>query len=207
MLEKGEELEAEALRADLEPFRLFLSQQGLDEVCGDEALMPLFALPFVQRPHTQPQVREVFTSRWLQDLRGQVEASLRSRQPTIPLLYSLLESPPAGMESEGAWQAVWAELFRIADSGLDAATMLATGSPVHPALLMEGRQRLEHLREQVPGGLELKLDSQLVPGHGVASPCRSVRSRAATAPPQMPRDIDFAQLAQFVHASMTAPAS
>lgn len=201
-LEAGGELEAEELRQDLQPFQAFLSQHGLDEVCGDEALMPLFALPFVQRPHTQPQVREVFTSRWLQDLKGQVETSLRSRQPSIPLLYSLLEAPPAGMESEGAWQAVWAELFRIADSGLDAATMLATGSPVHPAFLMEGRQRLELLREQVPGGLELKLDSQLIPGHGVASPCRSVRSRAATAPPQMPRDLDFGGLAQFLRASV-----
>lgn len=202
-LEKGTELEAEELRQDLEPFRTFLSQHGLDEVCGDEALMPLFALPFVQRPHAQPQVREIFTPSWLQELRGQVESSLRSRQPSIPLLYSIMETPAAGMESEG-WQAVWAELFRIADSGLDAATMLATGTPVPPALLVEGRQRLQQLREQVPGGLELKLDSQLIP-HGAASPCRSVRSRAATAPPQMPRDIDFGSLAQFIRTSLTAP--
>merc|ERR1719201_1467111 len=123
------------------------------------------------------------------------------------MLYSILESPPAGMENEGAWQAVWAELFRIADSGLDAATMLATGSPVEPALLVDGRQRLELLREQVPGGLELKLDSQLAPGHGAASPCRSVRSRAATAPPQMPRDIDFGALAQFIQQAVTTKPS
>lgn len=204
-LEAGEELEADDLRQDMETFRDFLSQHGSDEVCGDEALMPLFALPFVQRPHTQPQVREIFTAKWLQDLRVQVLAALRSRQPAIPLLYSIMESPTTGVESEGAWQSVWAELFRIADSGLDAATLLGSGSTVPPTLLEEGRKRLEHLREQVPGGMELKLDSQLAPSCGVASPSRGVRSRAATAPPQMPRDIDFGALGQFIRASLSAP--
>merc|ERR1711937_517104 len=87
-LDAGSELEAEELQQDLEFFRVFLSQLGSDEVCGDEDLMPLFALPFVQRPHTQPHVREVFTTRWLQELRGKIEAALRSRQPSIPMLYS-----------------------------------------------------------------------------------------------------------------------
>merc|ERR1711937_624055 len=110
-LDAGGELEAEELQQDLESFRVFLGHLGSDEVCGDEELMPLFALPFVQRPHTQPHVREVFTTRWLQDLRGKVETALRSQQPSVPLLYSIVESPPTGPEGDRAWQSVWAELF------------------------------------------------------------------------------------------------
>jgi len=201
-LDIGSELSAEELQKDLESFRSFLSGRGMDEVCGDEALMPLFALPFVQRPHAQPHMREVFTARWLHELRKDVEAALRAREPQIPLLYTVVESPPNGLASEGAWQAVWAELFRIADSGLDAATMLAHGMPIPPNLLADGRKRLEVLREQVPGGLELKLDSQ-IPRSCSISPCRNVRSRAATAPPQMPRDVDFGRLAQFIWTAAT----
>jgi len=68
-------------------------------------------------------------------------------------------------------------------------------------LLQDGRQQLALLREQVPGGLELRLSSQL-PAGGPMSPSRSARSRAATARPKVPRDLDFGRLARFI---CTAP--
>jgi len=54
----------------------------------------------------------------------------------------------------------------------------------------------------VPGGLELQL-SQLDqrPGVSPMSPARSVRSRAATALPRMPSEIDFFSLAKFINAT------
>lgn len=200
-LQSGGEPDALQLQVDLEPFRLFLTSHGLDEVCGEEALMPLFALPFVQRPYAQPHIAAVFKAKWQQELRRDVDAALRSRHPQLPLLYELLEpSPGAEGQADGtAWRRVWAELVRVADFGLDAATMLACGVPVSGELLQRARQLLQRLREQVPGGLELRLHSELpIVGPGVMSPARSVRSRAATAPPEMPRDLDFGKLAQHI---------
>jgi len=119
-LDSGEEPDSAALQEDLDPFRTFLGECGLDEVAGDVELMPLFALPFMHRAWTQPTVGDVFTLKWLQDLRRDVQAALRSRQPKIPVLYSLMESPATNVASEANWQRVWAELLRIADSSLDA---------------------------------------------------------------------------------------
>lgn len=201
VLEAGKEPDAAEQQKDLEPFRAFLSERGSDEVCGDEALMPLFALPFMQRPHAQPTVKEVFAKEWLHSLSRDVEAALRSRQPQVPLLYNLLEPASPGSAGNGAaWQAVWAELLRIADAGLDAATLKADGAPAPGELLAAGRRQLGLLREQVPGGLDLRLTSQVYPGVPT-SPTRGVRSRAATARPQLPRDLDFGRLAQFICAS------
>mmetsp|Transcript_85867 Transcript_85867/g.277262 ORF Transcript_85867/g.277262 Transcript_85867/m.277262 type:complete len:682 (+) Transcript_85867:52-2097(+) len=203
-LQEGGEPDPTQLQVDLEPFRAFLGSQGLDEVCGDEALMPLFALPFVQRPHAQPLVAVVFKAKWLQDLRRDVDAALRAQHPQIPLLYDLIEPQPGGQTGQAdgtAWRRVWSELLRVADFGLDAATMLAHGIPISGELLQKARRQLQMLREQVPGGLELRLLSELpIGGPGVMSPARSVRSRAATAPPQMPRDLDFGRLAHFLRA-------
>mmetsp|Transcript_50424 Transcript_50424/g.117690 ORF Transcript_50424/g.117690 Transcript_50424/m.117690 type:complete len:678 (-) Transcript_50424:47-2080(-) len=205
-LNVGVEPGAEELQIDLEPFRKFLSDRGSDEVCGDEAVMPLLALPFVRRPYLQPPVREVFTVKWLTSLRQDVEAAMRSCSPVSPSIYSLLEpsggssasAAPGSAAAEGAWQTVWAELFRIADASLDAAIMLSQGVPVPPTLITNGRHRLDVLREQVPGGLELKLTSQIPTSVSSMSPSRGGRSRAATAPPEMPRDVDFKQLEQFI---------
>jgi len=205
VLSSGAEPSSEDLQSDLEPFRKFLSDRGTDEVCGDEAVMPLLALPFVRRPYLQPPVRDVFTVKWLSCLRRDAEAALRSCSPPTPSIYALLEptfqSGTAGagaIDNEGAWQAVWAELFRIADGSLDAAMMLAQGVPIQPALIADGRRRLDVLREQVPGGLELKLTSQLPTSMSSISPSRGARSRAATAPPEMPRDVDFKRLDMYI---------
>merc|ERR1719352_629173 len=119
--------------------------------------MPLLSLPFVQRPHAQPHLREVFTAKWVHDLRRDVEAILRSRHPPIPMLYGLMErsSPPLPVD-EASWKAVWAELIRVADSGLDVARLLALGGqPVghhgSEAWVEKARRHLESLREKVPG--------------------------------------------------------
>eukprot|EP00913_Durusdinium_trenchii_P019359 g18199.t1 len=191
-LQEGREPEPHETQA-LDRFRDFLSECGKDEVSADEALMPLFALPFVQRPHAHPDVREVFSDSWLQHLRKDVEAELRLQQPPIPLLYDIVEQPPTD-DGKRPWQSVWAELLRLADASLDAIALLAEGIPVAPSVLTSARQQLELLRDHVPGGLALQLKSQdsrrpLCP----MSPARSVRSRAATARPQLPQ-IDFTAL-------------
>lgn len=195
-LQEGREPEPHEMQA-LDRFRDFLSECGKDEVSADEALMPLFALPFVQRPHAHPDVREVFSDSWLQHLRKDVEAELRLQQPPIPLLYDIVEQPPTD-DGKRPWQSVWAELLRLADASLDAIALLAEGIPVAPSVLTSARQQLELLRDHVPGGLALQLKSQdsrrpLCP----MSPARSVRSRAATARPQLPQ-IDFTALRRFV---------
>ncbi|CAJ1439330.1 unnamed protein product [Effrenium voratum] len=194
-LQEGREPSAAELQ-DLEAFRGFLSERGQDEVSGQESLMPLFALPFVQRPHAHPDMSEVFSGRWLETLRSEVQAMLRSARDPIPLVYDLLQP-----SERSSWQAVWAELVRLSDAGLDAISLLSQGVAVAPHALAEARQQLELLRESVPGGLELQLGSrEAVDRHGPMSPARSVRSRAATARPARPRlpPIDFAALRGFV---------
>eukprot|EP00929_Paragymnodinium_shiwhaense_P040939 TRINITY_DN2129_c0_g1_i1.p1 TRINITY_DN2129_c0_g1~~TRINITY_DN2129_c0_g1_i1.p1 ORF type:complete len:681 (-),score=137.15 TRINITY_DN2129_c0_g1_i1:144-2186(-) len=197
VLLQGSEPDAADLKEDLEPFRIYLSEHALDEVCGDEALMPLFALPFVQRPHAQPNIGDVFQQKWLTELRSDIEGALRSRQPPAPLFYELMDMPPPGTTNEGSWQAVWAELLRVADAALDNASLMTIGAPVPATAVREGQKKLEQLRQHVPGGLEMKLSCE---NHhmGVASPSRGVRSRASTAAPKMPRDIDFRKLAAFL---------
>eukprot|EP00435_Cladocopium_sp_Y103_P026279 s2163_g6.t1 len=198
ILQDGREPEEQQLQA-LDTFRDFLSERGKDEVGGNEALMPLFALPFVQHPHKHPDVRQVFSQDWLQDLRKDVEAELRLQQPTIPLVYDLLEKSPSAANSKRSWQSVWAELLRLADGGLDTMALLAQGVPVAPSALTNARQQLELLREHVPGGLGLQLKSR-ESRLGPMSPARSVRSRAATARPQLPQ-IDFSALRRFICAA------
>lgn len=200
ILEAGGEPDAAGLQGDLAPFRDFLSARGSDEVCGEEALMPLFALPYIQRPHAQPDVCEIFTSDWLHSLRCDLEAALGAKQPKVPVLYSLLDPNAEGINT-AAWKSVWAELLRIADSALDAAVQEAAGIPAPAGFVIEGRQKLAALRERVPGGLELKLSSQNYPGGNPMSPARGTRSRAATARPQLPHDLDFRRLAGFICAT------
>eukprot|EP00928_Gymnodinium_smaydae_P046825 TRINITY_DN3120_c0_g4_i1.p1 TRINITY_DN3120_c0_g4~~TRINITY_DN3120_c0_g4_i1.p1 ORF type:complete len:693 (-),score=158.71 TRINITY_DN3120_c0_g4_i1:23-2056(-) len=195
-LEAGAEPSDAELKEDMAPFKVFLEQHGLDELGGDESLVPLFAMPFVRRPHAQQDVGEVFTARWLSALRIDLEAALRRQLPPAPVLYDLVEMPPVGAAGEGAWQAVWSQLFRLADGALDLGALAAAGATVPQAPLAEGRRQLEALREQVPGGLELRLSYG--PSTLNASPSRGVRSRAATAPPRMPRDIDFRRLGEFI---------
>ncbi|CAE7407465.1 ARMC9 [Symbiodinium sp. CCMP2456] len=198
-LQDGCEPDAAEMQEDLKPFLAFLNERGLDEMSGDETLMPLFALPFVQRPHVHPDVREVFSLEWFKELRKDVEAALRLRQP-IPRIYEMLEqsSTESGKRS---WQSVWAELLRLADSSLDAMVLLSQGSPA-PPVLATARQQLELLREHIPRGLELQLKSHFErPGACPMSPARSVRSRAATARPQLAHRIDFGALKRFLCAS------
>ncbi|CAE7750687.1 armc9 [Symbiodinium necroappetens] len=198
-LQDGCEPDAAQMQEDLKPFLAFLNERGLDEMSGDETLMPLFALPFVQRPHVHPDVREVFSLEWFKELRKDVEAALRLRQP-IPRIYEMLEhsSTESGKRS---WQSVWAELLRLADSSLDAMVLLSQGSPA-PPVLATARQQLELLREHIPRGLELQLKSHFErPGACPMSPARSVRSRAATARPQLAHRIDFGALKRFLCAS------
>ena len=195
-LQDGKEPEADHLQA-LDTFREFLSERGKDEVSGDEALMPLFALPFVQRPHEHPDVQQVFSEEWLLDLRKDVEAELRQQQPPIPLVYDILEQQSS--TGKRSWQSVWAELLRLADAGLDAMALLSHGVPVAPSVLTSARQQLELLREHIPGGLALQLKSR-ESRLGPMSPARSVRSRAATARPQLPQ-IDFSSLRRFICAT------
>mmetsp|Transcript_4989 Transcript_4989/g.11441 ORF Transcript_4989/g.11441 Transcript_4989/m.11441 type:complete len:665 (+) Transcript_4989:74-2068(+) len=199
VLQDGHEPEEQQLQA-LDTFRDFLSERGKDEVGGNETLMPLFALPFVQHPHKHPDVRQVFSQDWLQDLRKDVEAELRLQQPPIPLVYNLLEKSPTAANSKRSWQSVWAELLRLADGGLDTMALLAQGVPVAPSALTNARQQLELLREHVPGGLGLQLKSR-ESRLGPMSPARSVRSRAATAiSPELPQ-IDFSALRRFICAT------
>eukprot|EP00930_Biecheleria_cincta_P072832 TRINITY_DN60176_c0_g1_i1.p1 TRINITY_DN60176_c0_g1~~TRINITY_DN60176_c0_g1_i1.p1 ORF type:complete len:658 (+),score=147.18 TRINITY_DN60176_c0_g1_i1:126-2099(+) len=200
ILQAGQEPDAACLHQDLEPFRSFLAERDVDDGGGEEALMPLFALPFVQRPYAQPNVKDIFSQRWLHELRRDVEDALRSQQPVIPVIYDVLEQQSNPEMGDRAWQSVWAELLRLADTSLDAMALLGQGVPVAPELLCGARQQLELLREHVPGGLELQLKSQLDPRPGISpmSPARSVRSRAATAMPRMPREVNFFTLAQFV---------
>lgn len=198
-LQDGCKPDAAQMQEDLKPFLAFLNERGLDEMSGDETLMPLFALPFVQRPHVHPDVREVFSLEWFKELRKDVEAALRLRQP-IPRIYEMLEhsSTESGKRS---WQSVWAELLRLADSSLDAMVLLSQGSPA-PPVLATARQQLELLREHIPRGLELQLKSHFErPGACPMSPARSVRSRAATARPQLAHRIDFGALKRFLCAS------
>ena len=196
LLQDGREPDAAEMQQDLEPFLAFLNERGLDEMSGDEALMPLFALPFVQQPHLHPDVREVFSSRWFQDLRRDLEAAIRSQKP-IPRIYDILEHSPVTEHGKRPWQSVWAELMRLADASLDAMVLLAQGSPV-PPVLSTARQQLELLREHIPGGLEVQLKSHFErPGGCPMSPARSVRSRAATARPQLAHQLDFGALKRF----------
>lgn len=202
-LSAGHNPEPAQMQADFEPFREFLSKRGLDEVCGDEALMPLLALPFVLRPHTQANLEAIFKPKWQKELRSDVKNALRAQHPRIPLIYDLLEPKPnGGMDDDDdgtAWRRAWSELFQVADFGLDAAEMVAHGVPIPGGILQTGREQLERLREQVPGGMELRL--QCSPHRpGAMSPVQRVRSRAATAPPQIPRDLDFLRLARFIRA-------
>jgi len=148
------------------------------------------------RPHTQPPVNEIFRERWLDDLRRDVETALRSLEPSIPVLYDVIEPPQSSSTDEGTWQGSWAELLRIADSALDVASTRASGIPVSQDLLASGRKQLAGLREHVPGGLELQLYSQLPVGP--MSPARNVRTRASATRPQLPRDLDFARLGHFI---------
>lgn len=201
-LEAGSDPEPEQFQNDLEPFRRYLAERNLDNVGCEEDLMPLFALPFVQRPHLQPQVRDVFTKRWATELQAAIEEALRSKQPTVPILYSTLEMP-AGKGRQSSWQSNWDELVRTADFSLDLAAQTSQGVSFDQNLIHAGRRKLEQLREYVPGGMDLRLASRS-PTAIPTSPSRGLRSRAATAPPQMPADIDFARLARFVCATNAA---
>eukprot|EP00439_Symbiodinium_sp_Y106_P032240 s1773_g3.t2 len=201
-LQDGREPDAAKMQEDLKPFLAFLNERGSDEMSGDETLMPLFALPFVQRPHAHPDVREVFSPEWFQELRKDVEAALRLRQP-IPRIYDILEHSSTE-NGKRSWQdfwatmSVWAELLRLADASLDAMVLLSQGSPA-PPVLATARQQLELLREHIPRGLELQLKSHFErPG---ACPMSPARSRAATARPQLAHRIDFGALKRFLCAS------
>ena len=197
-LQNGKEPDVSEMQEDLKPFLTFLNERGLDEMSGDEALMPLFALPFVQRPHAHPDVREVFSLQWFQDLRRDVEAALRSQRP-IPRIYDILDRSPTE-QGKRSWQSVWAELLRLADASLDSMMLLAQGSPA-PPVLSSARQQLELLREHIPRGLELQLKSHLDRGACPMSPARSVRSRAATSRPQLAHQLDFGALKTFLCAT------
>ncbi|CAK0886347.1 unnamed protein product [Prorocentrum cordatum] len=112
---------------------------ALDESAGS-ALAPLFALPFVPRPHQNPALRFVFEEAWLQRLRSDLGAflSAAARGRHAPALRHLAGSLVAARGPQAAPPpASWHELVRIADLGLAAALQLCR--PRGGGILREAR--------------------------------------------------------------------
>lgn len=156
---------------DFTDLKSFLSSRpaaaSLDE--SAESLAPLFALPFVPKPHESPALRFIFEDAWEQKLRADLQAFFNANACVrhAPILRHLAGAMVIGRCTDASPPpASWHELLRIADLGLSTATQacrtqLAGHGGVHTAQLTQ-----QHLfqnprsRQMTPELLEKALEAR-----------------------------------------------
>lgn len=110
---------------DFSDLKAFLAAQPSAAPLEDsESLAPLYALPFVPRPHQNPALRFIFEEAWMQKLRTDVQAFLTAHASVrhAPALRHLAGAMVVARCPHAAPPpASWHELLRITDIGLAAA--------------------------------------------------------------------------------------